>query len=200
LPFSRFVFGERLSRRWRALSPLPVSGLHRLPWPLASFVSVPLENGGVTLFAPPARAPHQQGRLTMPLRIVRLGSPRHAEEGLRIGTVRRPPRGVPKADLARRDWYDVWFPTLAPSAAALKLGQAAAANPADLAAWARFSRSYNAEMKEPQAQHALDLLAALSNRSDFSVGCYCAQESRCHRSLLRALLEGKAALIAKDGT
>lgn len=134
----------------------------------------------------------------MAIRIVRLGSPRHAEEGLRIGTVRHPPRGVAKADLARRDWYDVWFPTLAPSAATLKLGQAAAADPANLAAWARFSRSYNAEMKELPAQHALGLLAALSHGSDFSVGCYCAEESRCHRSLLRALLEGKAALMAKD--
>jgi uncharacterized protein YeaO (DUF488 family) len=134
----------------------------------------------------------------MAVRIVRLGSPRHAQEGLRIGTVRRPPRGVAKADFARGDWYDVWFPTLAPSAATLKLGQAAADDPADEAAWSRFSRSYKAEMNEPAAQHALDLLAALSHSSHFSVGCYCADESRCHRSLLRVLLEGKAAQIAQD--
>lgn len=131
----------------------------------------------------------------MAVRIVRLGSPRHAAEGLRIGTVRRPPRGVPKADLARRDWYDVWFPTLAPGAATLKLGQAAADDPADEAAWSRFSRSYKAEMNQPTARHALELLAALSQHSDFSVGCYCADESRCHRSLLRVLLQGKGALI-----
>lgn len=131
----------------------------------------------------------------MAVRIVRLGSPRHPDEGLRIGTVRRPPRGVAKAHFASQDWYDVWFPTLAPSAALLKLGQAAADDPVDEAAWSRFSRAYRAEMNEAPAQHALDLLAALSSRSDFSVGCYCAEESRCHRSLLRALLEGKGAQI-----
>ena len=130
----------------------------------------------------------------MPLRIVRLGSPRQPAEGLRLGTVRRPPRGVPKAQFASQDWYDVWFPTLAPTAQTMKLAQAAH----DDAAWARFSRAYKAEMKQPHAQHALDLLAAMSLTSPFSVGCYCADESRCHRSLLRALLAGKGASITED--
>lgn len=128
----------------------------------------------------------------MPVRIVRLGTPRHTDEGLRIGTVRRPPRGVAKADFARLDWYDVWFPNLAPSAELMKLGQAVTSD----AQWAQFAKRYQAEMDEPQARHDLALLAALSHTAQFSVGCYCAQEERCHRSLLRGLLvEAGAALV-----
>lgn len=128
----------------------------------------------------------------MAIRIVRLGSPRAKGEGLRIGTVRRPPRGVPKSEFAKRDWYDVWFPTLAPSVEAMKLGLSAA-TPAE---WARFERRYRAEMSEPGARHALDLLAALSHTADLAVGCYCEDESRCHRSVLRALLAERAARLA----
>jgi len=120
----------------------------------------------------------------MAVRIVRLGSPRAKGEGLRIGTVRRPPRGVPKSAFAEQDWYDVWLPILAPSPATLKLGQAAA-TPAQ---WRAFLRKYRAEMSAPDAGHVLDLLAALSRRTSLSVGCYCESESRCHRSALRALL------------
>jgi uncharacterized protein YeaO (DUF488 family) len=128
----------------------------------------------------------------MTLRIVRLGSPRHAGEGLRIGTVRRPPRGVPKAEFAKRDFYDVWFPTLAPSLETMKLAQAAT-TPAE---WTVFTRRFRAEMAAPEANHALQLLAALSQRSDLSVGCYCEDESRCHRSILRALLAERGARLA----
>lgn len=120
----------------------------------------------------------------MSMRIVRLGTPRAPGEGLRIGTVRRPPRGVPKAEFAKQNWYDVWFPNLAPSAEVMKLGQTAA-TPAQ---WAAFARKYRAEMATPAAQHDLELLAALSHTANFSVGCYCADEQRCHRSLLRQLL------------
>ena len=111
------------------------------------------------------------------IRIVRLGSPRAPNEGLRIGTVRRPPRGVPKSKFASGNWYDVWFPNLAPSLATMKLGLAAETE----AEWAKFSKKYRAEMKEPSAQHDLALLAALSKTSNFSVGCYCEHENRCHR-------------------
>jgi len=128
----------------------------------------------------------------MPLRIVRLGSPRPRGEGLRIGTVRRPPRGVPKAEIATRDFYDVWLPELAPSEALLKIGQAAE----DDASWRRFERRYRAEMKAPEKVRLLDLLAALSRQTSFSVGCYCADERRCHRSILRALLEERGAELA----
>src|SRR5512144_1443916 len=128
----------------------------------------------------------------MPVRIVRLGSPRAKDEGLRIGTVRRPPRGVPKADFARRDFYDVWLPNLAPSEELVKLGLGAK----DERAWKTFARRYRAEMKRPEARHVLDLLAALSRQTNFSVGCYCADESRCHRSILRELLEERGALLA----
>lgn len=132
----------------------------------------------------------------MALRIVRLGSPRAAGEGTRIGTVRRPPRGVPKQEFASGDWYDVWFPTLAPSAETMKLGQAAT-TPAE---WQAFLRRFRAELKEPAAQHALDLLAALSHSASLSLGCYCADESRCHRSVLRALLvERGAHVVPADG-
>lgn len=125
----------------------------------------------------------------MPIRIVRLGSPRAQNEGTRIGTVRRPPRGVPKAEFASRDFYDVWFPNLAPSVETMKLGQAAETD----AEWKIFKKKYSAEMAAPEAQHALSLLATLSAQTNFSVGCYCEDEARCHRPLLRALLEDKGA-------
>ena len=125
----------------------------------------------------------------MAVRIVRLGSKRAAGEGLRLGTVRRPPRGVPKGRFASENWYDTWFPALAPSDATLKLGLRADRD----AAWRRFVRRNRAEMKRPGAVQALDLLAALSHQTNFSVGCYCEDESRCHRSLLRALLVERGA-------
>ena len=128
----------------------------------------------------------------MSLRIVRLGTPRLPGEGLRLGTVRRPPRGVPKGEFAKQDWYDVWFPNLAPSLATMKLGQAAETS----AQWARFARKYAAEMRAPAAQHELALLATLSHAADFSVGCYCEREERCHRSLLRQLLRERGAKLA----
>ncbi len=127
----------------------------------------------------------------MPIRIVRLGSPRLPGEGPRIGTVRRPPRGVPKSEFASRDFYDVWFPKLSPSPETVKFGQQAE-TPAD---WAAFSKKYRAEMAEPEAQHALALLATLSAGTDFSVGCYCENEAHCHRSVLRELLAEKGAQL-----
>jgi uncharacterized protein YeaO (DUF488 family) len=127
----------------------------------------------------------------MGVRIVRLGTPRTPGEGTRIGTVRRPPRGVPKAEFSSRDWYDVWFPALAPSVETMKLGQAAT-TPAH---WTAFSRKYLAEMHEPEAKHALALLGALSHTTHFSVGCYCEDEGHCHRSLLRQLLIDNGARI-----
>lgn len=131
----------------------------------------------------------------MTIRIVRLGGPRLAGEGPRIGTVRRPPRGVPKADFAKRDFYDVWLPNLAPSEALLKQAQAAIAGD-DERAWKQFVRRYRAEMKTPDHRALLDMLAALSQTANFSVGCYCAEEARCHRSVLRALLEEHGAKVA----
>ena len=128
----------------------------------------------------------------MAIRVVRLGSPRVPGVGLRLGTVRRPPRGVPKSEYASRDIYDLWLPDLAPSEALLK----AALGARDERAWRAFVRRYRAEMKEPPAARLLDLLAAFSQRADFSVGCYCADEARCHRSILRALLEEHGAVIA----
>ena len=128
----------------------------------------------------------------MVLRIVRLGSPRAPGEGLRIGTVRRPPRGVPKTEFARRDFYDVWFPTLAASEAARKLGAAATSD----AEWKRFVTKFRAEMQTPDAAHAIALLAALSHTTDLAVGCYCEEESRCHRSVLRELLAKAGAKFA----
>jgi len=128
----------------------------------------------------------------VPVRIVRLGSPRKPGEGLRIGTVRYPPRGVRKADLARRDFYDVWLPNLAPSPETLKRGVGAESD----AEWKRFARRYRAEMAKPEPRRVLDLLAALSHTSGFSVGCYCADESRCHRSLLRELLRARGARVS----
>jgi uncharacterized protein YeaO (DUF488 family) len=127
------------------------------------------------------------------VRVVRLGSPRARDEGLRIGTVRRPPRGVAKADYARCNWYDVWFPNLAPSAETVALGRAS-----DTAReWAAFRKRYRAEMSAPDNARTLDLLAALSHRADFSVGCYCEDEARCHRSELRALLAERGAKFAE---
>lgn len=127
----------------------------------------------------------------MAIRIVRLGSPRHANEGTRIGTVRRPPRGVPKSEFASQNWYDVWFPNLAPSSEIVKVALEAK-TPAQ---WAAFVKKYRAEMTKPEAGHTLELLAALSKTSNFSVGCYCEDESRCHRSILRALLVEKGAKV-----
>ncbi len=129
----------------------------------------------------------------MVLRIVRLGSARHPDEGLRIGTVRRPPRGVPKERFALDDWYDVWFPNLAPSVETMKLGQAAVT----AADWNAFLKRYRAEMAEPERAHALALLAALSHRTNLSVGCYCKDEARCHRSALRGLLADAGARLAE---
>lgn len=120
----------------------------------------------------------------MAVRIVRLGTKRNPDEGIRIGTVRRPPRGVPKSEYARQNWYDVWFPNLAPTLETMKLGRGAKTEDQ----WRAFLRKYRAEMAEPEQSRALDLLAALSHGCNFSVGCYCADEERCHRSILRALL------------
>ena len=125
----------------------------------------------------------------MSIRIVRLGTARSAVEGPRIGAVRRPPRGVRKADYAARNFYDVWFPNLAPSEALLR----EAFPIADDRTWRTFRRLFLAEMKSPGAKHDLDLLAALSRAANFSLGCYCEDESRCHRSILRELLEKRGA-------
>jgi uncharacterized protein YeaO (DUF488 family) len=125
------------------------------------------------------------------VRIVRLGTPRGPGEGLRIGTVRRPPRGVPASRFAADGWYDVWYPDLSPSAEAVKLAQAARTE----RAWAAFARRYRAEMGRPGPRRTLDLLASLSRTADFSVGCYCADEARCHRSVLRALLAERGARL-----
>jgi uncharacterized protein YeaO (DUF488 family) len=133
----------------------------------------------------------------MTVRVVRLGSERYPGEGLRIGTVRRPPRGVPKSEYSKRNLYDVWLPNLAPSEALLKAAQAALASD-DERGWKSFVRGYRAEMKTPESRALLDTLAALSQTADFSVGCYCADEARCHRSVLRALLAEQGAKIAVD--
>lgn len=127
----------------------------------------------------------------MPIRVVRLGSPRTKNEGLRIGTVRRPPRGVPRSAFASRNFYDVWLPDLAPSARLVKVALAASNGNA----WARFARGYRAEMKRPGASRLLTLLAALSRNANFSVGCYCEDAARCHRSILRALLVAQGARL-----
>jgi uncharacterized protein YeaO (DUF488 family) len=128
----------------------------------------------------------------MTVRIVRLGSERVPGEGLRIGTVRRPPRGVPKSEYAKRDLYDVWLPNLAPSEELLKSARASLAT-GDERGWKAFVRRYRAEMKQPEQRALLDTLAALSHTADFSVGCYCADETRCHRSVLRELLAERGA-------
>jgi uncharacterized protein YeaO (DUF488 family) len=127
----------------------------------------------------------------MSVRIVRLGTPRLEGEGTRIGTVRRPPRGVPKAQFSKQNWYDVWFPNLAPSLETMKLGQKADSQ----AQWAAFARKYKAEMASPEAKHDLALLAVLSRTTNFSVGCYCEREDRCHRSFLRQLLVENGAKV-----
>jgi uncharacterized protein YeaO (DUF488 family) len=127
----------------------------------------------------------------MVVRVVRLGSDRIAGEGLRIGTVRRPPRGVAKTDFASQNWYDVWFPNLAPSAGTVKLAQSVDSEKQ----WLAFAKKYRAEMATPENARTLELLAALSHRTNFSVGCYCENESRCHRSVLRALLKEKGANV-----
>lgn len=128
----------------------------------------------------------------MSVRVVRLGTSRARGEGLRIGTVRRPPRGVPKSAFAKQNWYDVWFPNLAPSLETMKLGQSAE-TPAQ---WNTFVRKYKAEMAAPEAKHDLALLAALSQTSNFSVGCYCEDERHCHRSVLKQLLIDNGADVA----
>ena len=120
------------------------------------------------------------------IRVVRLGTPRAKGEGLRLGTVRRPPRGVKKSDYARLDYYDAWLPELAPSP---KLFSFAMSQPWTEARWKKYARAYEREMKAPAAQRLLGVLAALSRQTDFSVGCYCEDEQRCHRSILRRLLE-----------
>jgi uncharacterized protein YeaO (DUF488 family) len=127
----------------------------------------------------------------MTIRVVRLGTARAAGEGLRIGTVRRPPRGVPKAKFASGNWYDVWLPNLAPSEATVKLALAAETE----REWAAFVKRYRAEMAKADSSRVLDVLAALSHSADFSVGCYCEDESRCHRSVLRALLRERGAEV-----
>ncbi len=127
----------------------------------------------------------------MVVRVVRLGSHRVKDEGTRIGTVRRPPRGVPKAAFASQNWYDVWFPNLAPSVETMKSGQAAATP----RAWLAFFKKYRAERATPGISRTLDLLATLSHHANFSVGCYCEDESHCHRSILRALLVEKGAKV-----
>ena len=126
------------------------------------------------------------------IRVVRLGTPRSAGEGIRIGTVRRPPRGVPKSDFSRLDYYDVWLPQLAPQAATLGWALGTEWTPAR---WRQFERKYVAEMRDRSAQQLIALLAALSHTTNFSVGCYCADESRCHRSVLRELLAAAGAKI-----
>lgn len=127
----------------------------------------------------------------MAIRIVRLGTDRLPGEGLRIGTVRRPPRGVPKSGFASQNWYDVWYPNLAPEAETVKMALSATTD----REWTAFVKKYRSEMGTPENSRTLDLLAALSHQSDFSVGCYCADESRCHRSVLRELLVERGALV-----
>ena len=128
----------------------------------------------------------------MAIKIVRLGSPREPNEGLRIGTVRRPPRGVRKEDFAARDFFDVWFPNLSPSAELVK--QAQSAN--DQRSWSAFKKRFRAEMSRPDASKELDLLAALSHQTNMSLGCYCEKEEKCHRSVLRELLAERGADLA----
>jgi uncharacterized protein YeaO (DUF488 family) len=125
----------------------------------------------------------------MPITVLRLGSPREPDEGLRLGTVRRPPRGVPKSEFAKRDFYDVWLPNLAPSQELVSMGQASQ----DERSWNTFKRRFRAEMNEPHAARVLDLLAALSHQTNFSLGCYCQNETRCHRSILKELLAERGA-------
>ena len=131
----------------------------------------------------------------MAIRVVRLGTPRSTHEGIRLGTVRRLPRGVRKADYARRDYFDVWLPELAPSSALLSWAMSQEWTPVR---WATFVRKYRREMRQPQAARLLALLAAMSGTAEFSVGCYCENAERCHRSVLGDLLEEAGAEIALD--
>ena len=135
----------------------------------------------------------------MPIRIVQLGSPRSAGEGLRIGTVRRPPRGVPKTEFASRDYYDVWYPELSPSAELMALGQAAQKS-ADAKDWQAFDKAFRKAMAEAPAARTLELLAALSHHGQFALGCYCADEALCHRSILRNLLAERGAALTPATT
>jgi uncharacterized protein YeaO (DUF488 family) len=128
----------------------------------------------------------------MPIRIVQLGSPRRPHEGVRIGTVRRPPRGVSKENYAKDDWYDVWYPELSPTAQLMALGKSSRSE----SEWDSFVRQFRKQMSEPAASRTLDLLAALSRNANFSLGCYCEQEDRCHRSVLRRLLEERGARMS----
>lgn len=128
----------------------------------------------------------------MAIRVVQLGSPRAPGEGLRLGTVRRPPRGIPKKEYASRNFYDIWLPDVAPSEQLVKVALGAT----NERTWQSFTKRYRSEMKRPAATRLLDLLAALSRTTDFSVGCYCAQENRCHRSVLKALLAERGARLA----
>jgi uncharacterized protein YeaO (DUF488 family) len=128
----------------------------------------------------------------MSIHIVRLGTPRSPDEGPRIGTVRRPPRGVAKADFASGNWYDVWYPNLAPSAELVAQASAAASD----ADWSKFVKAFRREMAQADASRSLDLLATLSHHSHFALGCYCEHEARCHRSVLRALLVERGAAVA----
>lgn len=127
----------------------------------------------------------------MTVRIVRLGGDRIKGEGIRIGTVRRPPRGVPKKDFASKNWYDLWLPNLSPSAETMKLGKSVKSEKE----WLAFEKKYRLEMAKPENNRILELLAVLSHQTNFSVGCYCEEESRCHRSILRNLLTEKGAKI-----
>lgn len=132
----------------------------------------------------------------MTLRVLRLGSDRVKDEGLRIGTVRRPPRGVPKADFSSQNWYDVWLPNLSPSIETMKIGKTVRTD----REWIAFEKKYRAEMAAPENSRILELLAALSHHTNFSVGCYCEDEARCHRSVLRKLLMEKGAKIEHSDT
>ena len=128
----------------------------------------------------------------MSVQIVRLGTTRNSNEGLRIGTVRRPPRGVKKSEYASQNWYDVWLPNVAPTAELMKQGQTAESDKD----WSRFVKKYRAELSNPEKSRIIDLLAALSHNANFSVGCYCKNEARCHRSILRELLVERGAALA----
>jgi len=127
----------------------------------------------------------------MAVRIVRLGSDRQKDEGLRIGTVRRPPRGVPKTEFSSQNWYDIWFPNLSPSPETMKLGKSVKTEKE----WSAFKKKFRSEMNKPEAARTLELLAALSHSTNFSVGCYCEVEARCHRSILRELLADKGGKV-----
>ena len=130
----------------------------------------------------------------MAVRILRLGTDRIKDEGLRIGTVRRPPRGVPKAEFSSQNWYDVWFPNLSPSAETMRIGK----NAKTEREWITFEKKYRAEMATPENSRILDLLAALSHQTNFSVGCYCENESHCHRSVLKKLLMDRGAMVKDE--